>query len=122
MRRRLKVAFVAALASLMLLTGLGLSADPAAAATNKQIHVHCTILTAPTATLVYVFGTNQNDRVTSDWWGINLFGTASTVGWWWHGYANILISVNGGASWLNRGQFYLSGGDGSYWATINVPC
>lgn len=100
MKNRFKLAVFTLLASLMLVSGMvGLATQPAAAATAKQLAVHCGSGYVP-GELVHVSGFNQNFTFSSGNWAFNGSGYAYTVDWWWLGQpdgytVNLLIPYDG---------------------------
>jgi hypothetical protein len=133
MPQRIRPLIIAVIAALtMLAPGTMIPVNHASAALPaKQIKVHCTEGGSASSIEIYVGGENQNGTITSGTWYTNLFGTASTDGWWWRGdatspdadrYVSIMVKPIPNGSWVSKGQFVPSGGTSTFWNNINVSC
>ncbi len=128
MLRKLKTSAIVLVASLMLLVSFGLSAQPAMAATSKEIYVKCSSLSYPNnSNEIQVFGTDSNGQQQNHTWTVTWSLSEGyhihPDGWLWQGYVNLLFSYDGGYSWINKGQHQLTGGWFSdTWDRIDISC
>lgn len=123
MQRKLKTSVIALLASLMLLSGVGLPTESAFAThdTSKQIRVKCTNTVGG---WIRIFGFNQyHYQVNGEFEVSSTY--ANTTNWYWAENQQVTIQYRPEAtgSYTTLGQYPLTGGFlSSWWDTIRVTC